>query len=335
MPIQFGTDTISSIYYGSQKISKVYKGSTLVYDDSVVNRDSFVAVSHSDMNSSGQYTSEIFVSTNQDPYIQSLELLNYSYRYLDPIVSFNGELIAPLVDLNSASCELYSSTDGGLTWGTKVYGNPNLGDQPMQSLVTCNNILVGCAPGLHLYVSSDGTHWTPYYYTYYDYLLSASDRFFAVTGDETDTSTNGTDWSSISTPTFPISAKGFIDVAKGQSNYVAIDSVGSVFVSSDGLNWTYATGGKGSSRRNNCLAYGNGVFVTVNKSSNRICYSSNGYSWTDTTEISDNTTDILFDGEYFMAKNGSVMSSDGSTWTACRRGSPPSEYPIVRTAFIK
>lgn len=112
------------------------------------------------------------------------------------------------------------------------------------------------------------------------------------------TSTDGIEWKSQSISSFD----GTRGIAFGGGRFVFVTYDGNRVYSSDGKNWQ-GTGATG--KHWNCIAYGDGKFVTLasgNSGSNAASFSPDGINWTDATlPITAKWKSIAFGGGKFVA----------------------------------
>lgn len=83
----------------------------------------------------------------------------------------------------------------------------------------------------------------------------------------------------------------------------------------------------------NCLAYGNGKFVAINSSTNKVIYSTNGMNWIEGETVPITAYHIGFDGEKFIMTGNAeslAYSSDGISWTVV---TTDCTYPLAHFAF--
>lgn len=222
-----------------------------------------------------------------------------------------------------------SSTDGS-TWtdeGATV-------DAPSQN---SNNSCLGvynkgvffAASNSGVYKSTNGINWTLCCSTSYPRKIFANDDLIIVSkqAQEFNYSTdNGETWQTANWPVHPGSST-VPDIAYNGSIYVATGR-NFMYTSTNGINWSYTSGGTGSPY---CpLAYGNGRFV-YNKDSN-FYYSTDGTNWTVVSNaISSYCRFLIFaKGAFFAATDTYnqklIASSDGVTWNTGLIGDDYSDW---------
>jgi hypothetical protein len=261
--------------------------------------------------------------------------VSYSGSLIRGVVYGNGIFIA-----TGASSRLYSFD--GINWTVPsvsgwqcdkiAFGN--------DLFVGVGFATVSGVPTAFAYTSTDGLTWTsrtPAAALWWREIVFGNDLFVAVsrsgTGNRVMTSTDGINWNSRSTPM----DANFTGIAYGNGVFVAVSeggigvTGGNVMTSTDGiiwtqrnLNWTastvhfangkfttgyrYSTNGITWTEANlnfnaEGITYGNGYFVGVtNFGANRIYYSTDAITWTDTASPTLNSyRDITFGENTFVA----------------------------------
>lgn len=136
-------------------------------------------------------------------------------------------------------------------------------------------------------------------------------------------STNGTSWTSRTTPTNQL--YNGVCWGSGAGVFVAVGASGAVMTSSNGTSWTSRTGSNGGNNAV-CWSESEGLFVAVGAtgSGTRVQTSPDGITWTTRTSAANNSwQDVVYSPslDLFVAvssdgASGRVMTSpDGITWT--------------------
>lgn len=128
-------------------------------------------------------------------------------------------------------------------------------------------------------------------------------------------STDGITWT---TPTLPASA-GCANVCFGNGLFVAMTTVGNVFISLDGNNWSSVS--MGATLTCYAVMYAAGQFIGIGYSSRTTVTSPDGTNWTvNTTALPSSTSwvGIAYGNGMFVATSATTIaasSPDGVTWT--------------------
>lgn len=166
------------------------------------------------------------------------------------------------------------------------------------------------------------TGWTGYCYAngkhvlVMDYLSMAKAAY----------STDGITWTET---TMPFKAR-WVSVAYGDGQFMAIarrnpnyDATLAAY-STDGINWYEAGNLPSSSVEWSAVCYGGGKFIAIGSNSNTIAYSTNGYSWTESSIPSGGFSSAIkyVDGKFIVLRDdGNIYHSvDGITWTEIPNG---------------
>lgn len=205
-------------------------------------------------------------------------------------------------------------SNGGAIWDTPV----QVGTNTWRGIDYGNNTYVICGNNGNIAYSSDLTNWSSvsvgnttlydvafgngYFVTY----SSLSKKFYY--------SSDGATWSEATLDTSTLAqVRGII---YNGSKFVAISNSSSVFVSTNGTNWTTYT--TIASKTWNGVIYTNGTFYAVSNDG-YISTSTNGETWTTPTQIMSYTIEeIRYGNGVFVAVGGSGYTStsiDGETWT--------------------
>lgn len=227
-----------------------------------------------------------------------------------------------------------------LSYGTNWFGITYAFDKFYGFLNTTNT-------ANQIITSSDGISWTaqagqglssftPFRATYGP-DISGVNRIVVVGYSTTNancsiTSSNGSTWTSV-----PIIINNFfLGVANGKGMFVAVADSGSgpfiYYSNNPASSWSVASGGPQSLSGWYDVAYGNGIFVAINRlqtsQSNQVAYSTDGITWTYSSSavsltrlesISSSGAAIAYGNELFVATGGAgniMTSPDGITWTA-------------------
>ncbi|MCR4555191.1 MAG: hypothetical protein K5766_00050 [Alphaproteobacteria bacterium] len=130
-------------------------------------------------------------------------------------------------------------------------------------------------------------------------------KFVAVSDECAAYSTDGKNWTKVTTK--PISEGNWKSVCYGDGKFVAVANESAAY-STDGINWTKVDTAPISEGLWGSVCYGDGKFVAVTLDSDKVVYSSDGKTWTETT--------LPFSGNW--------------TSVAAVREEEPEIYPIER-----
>lgn len=169
------------------------------------------------------------------------------------------------------------------------------------------------AVGNVAYYSEDGITWTEGVWAGNTNIVAnaityGDGLFVAVGNNRTFYSNDGVTWhvgAYISNTTFKDVVYGFHGL------YVAVANDGSSYRSTDGVNWSKSADSCGA----NCIAYGNGVFVSVD--AQYLTYSKDGDTWTDVVFEGYGGSSLCFGKDKFLLFDGNItyLSADGVSWT--------------------
>jgi hypothetical protein len=209
-----------------------------------------------------------------------------------------------------------------------------------------NNIFIASPEsGDQFYKSSDGINWSefrlPFASGYYSYstIGEGNGKFLAFSeygGSAGLSSTDGTTWTSFSTPEYTYAKK----VSYGNGVYIVLSNSNNYLYSVDGINWTSMSSMPLSPW---FISYGNGRFVilTPGSSSNpKAAYSTNGIDWTVTDPGAYYWSNLTYGSGKFVAiaenypmvglSSAISYSEDAVTWT---KVTPPINGVIRKIAY--
>ena len=249
--------------------------------------------------------------------VKAINITNTSSSSDTFSISFPKEVASPTyVALMDSSTTAASSTDGitwttrtlpaALTWSCSAYGN--------QTFVA----LSGNSGSQNAAYSTDGITWTATSITFmpWYFVIYANGIFFAIANSRT-TAASSTDGITWTTRTLP-AASSWRGIAYGNGVFVIAsdNTTTTAFSSTDGITWTTRTLPAASSWRG--IAYGNGVFVAITSSSTTAASSTDGITWTLRTTTVAGSNAIAFGNGVFVTVNSdnkAASSTDGITWT--------------------
>ncbi|MBI3867987.1 MAG: immunoglobulin domain-containing protein [Verrucomicrobia bacterium] len=155
-----------------------------------------------------------------------------------------------------------------------------------------------------------------------------NDRFVAAGRSRILTSKDGLQWADARFSA--AGARGFLDVAFGNGTFVAVGANGSLWISTDGVDWSPSSAGPVGNMES--VAYGNGRFVAVGAQGS-ILTSTTGVSWKSRdSSVTTTLRGIAFgNGKYVaVGSKGSILSSVGaSDWKKEDSGTPDRLESIV------
>lgn len=280
-------------------------------------------------------TSDISVSAGD-----KLDVEIYGVCILEPSVFTAESLPSGSPNLNSitygnglfvtvgSSGGIYTSPDGSTWTSRSITGSPNLYFVSYE-----NGVFI--AGGYYsqfitsnraIYTSPDGVTWTMRY-SYSDtdlypiYCGCYGLNRYVCGGDEYTYYSSENSYTGWNTRTLP-SVRAMYGVIFVGSSFYGVGTSGSLFTSSDGINWSrtqkFSTGSTIYG-----ICYGNGLFVTVG-SQGLIYTSTNGSTWTSQTSgvLSDLKSVCYSNGIYVaVGVSGAILTSqDGVTWTVQTSG---------------
>ena len=189
--------------------------------------------------------------------------------------------------------------------------------------------------------STDKTQWIPTNntsltsYTSIQYVSEFLSWY--ATGQKIMKSSDGINWSECVVVGF--SGTQFNTIASGLNIILAGGNDGSIFITTDGTNWTY-TGTKFSQNISR-IRFVNNIFWAMGSSNSSIRRSTDGTSWIPLTGVSiSGINDISFGlGRYVIAQQNNTLpfrsaliySQDGITWTSC---SPPNITGFTANSIV-
>jgi hypothetical protein len=204
--------------------------------------------------------------------------------------------------------------DGRWTWS-----NPRPHQTGWRDIAFGNGIFVASTTGHgghYLYCSADGVSWdelaVPTRSVIW-HLKYVNGRFIGTTEDGVLTSVDGWNWTGC-----PLKNYALNDVAYGNGTYVAVGTVGSIAISTDGENWSlHRLPVEAPFGPLLGVAYGNGRFVTIG-GWGYLFTSEDGRKWTqhpwpEGLEVAEHYRVALsfYDGQFFYS---SGYSTDGVNW---------------------
>ena len=217
---------------------------------------------------------------------------------------------------------IYSSSDG-TTWSTQAFSGVTWNSVIFENslFVAVGNVAtaLGCATSLDgvtwtaRTMPSTGTNWNSVAYGNGLYLAVASSSSTSATSPDGITWTARTSGGSLANVTLVFGGT--------EAYFVMLGNSSTFYVSNTGLASPWITRTLPSTG-NWGVAYGNGIFVAVNRSSsNAILLSYDAVSWQATTlPVTGSWTTPIFIGDRFIilgtsASNVALESTDGRTWT--------------------
>lgn len=211
---------------------------------------------------------------------------------------------------------IFYSSDG-LSWSEE--SSPI----PATSIATNGNILVAITKQNQIYISSDGFSWSQASYgTCTNNVLSANNitkvqylggNFF-VYGNSGKVCYYNTATSQWDTTTNTIATYNINQLAyNGNGTYVAATN-GGLYTTADPISSSWASSQLGDAYQG--VAYGNGYFVAIPRTSGQPLYSSDGSSWSLTTGTFSSNSAIAFGNNTFVAGGGYNLPNNSIAYLA-------------------
>ena len=238
-------------------------------------------------------------------------------------VAWNGQAFC--VPSNSSSYAAVSAD--GQTWRQVSL--------PISSVVACGGsngrfcILQSASYGHAVSLDNGVSFTTPGAFSWYD-IVYANSKFTVVgSNGSTAESSDGINWTYAikHQKTYTLtSSNNWIGVAASPSGTVVAIIGGDTSTNSyaystnGGESFTASTVATTTARAENCITYGNGIFVLANNATTT-SYSSNGITWSSSNASTVTIAKVIFENNLFFAFSNSsataaAISSDGITWTS-------------------
>lgn len=202
-------------------------------------------------------------------------------------------------------------SDNGEDWSNR----PSATSSTLRGVTYGNGMYLAVGDGGTIVVSKNGSAWAPVASGTTNHLydvIYAKGKFIVVGGLGTIiTSTDGYEWS----PQTSNAIFDFYGVTEGNGKIVAVGLLGTVAISDDGVTWTSRMSVVFSPL--NDITYGNGLFIAVGEAPWEINYSTDGVTWTTSSNNNYKWTGVAYGNGLFVivGDSGILTSANGTNWT--------------------